>query len=99
MASPKSKQRQVADDVIAAFNAWDIERIMAYRSDDCTQQVLPKSLGRFEALIFFLQGFSIWLDGLHSIFVEDFPVPVCDDAGFLVDGVWNIGGNEQWNTK
>lgn len=48
MTSPAiSRQRETANEVIAAFNAWDIDRIIGFRSEDCTYEVLPKSLGSF----------------------------------------------------
>jgi hypothetical protein len=39
-------QKATAKSVIDAYNAWDLERIMAFRSPTCTSQVLPQSLGR-----------------------------------------------------
>lgn len=70
MAATKSKQRETADEVIAAFNAWDIERIMGVRAENCVQQVLPRSLGReemdnatyrpyFSAIMPLLKGFTV----------------------------------------
>lgn len=41
-----SKRREIAIEVIEAYRAWDIERIMAYRTDDCTHLILPRSLKR-----------------------------------------------------
>ncbi|KAI1313116.1 hypothetical protein F5Y03DRAFT_155893 [Xylaria venustula] len=41
-----SRRRQTALEVIDAFNKWSIEAIMGIRTEDCTHQVLPKSLGR-----------------------------------------------------
>ncbi|KAI1262154.1 hypothetical protein F5Y18DRAFT_161562 [Xylariaceae sp. FL1019] len=43
-----SKRRQTALAVIDAYNEWSIDAIMALRSDDCVQCILPKSLGRPE---------------------------------------------------
>ncbi|ROW15308.1 hypothetical protein VPNG_03042 [Cytospora leucostoma] len=42
--SNKPTRREIAIEVIEAYRSWDIERIMAYRTDDCTQEVIPKSL-------------------------------------------------------
>ncbi|CAG5178911.1 uncharacterized protein ALTATR162_LOCUS8937 [Alternaria atra] len=39
-------QKIVAKEVIDAYNAWDIERILGYRTPDCKQQVLPTTLNR-----------------------------------------------------
>ncbi|KAF2022621.1 hypothetical protein EK21DRAFT_82880 [Setomelanomma holmii] len=39
-------QRTTAQTVIDAYNAWDIDQIMAYRTPDCQHQVLPSSMGR-----------------------------------------------------
>ncbi|KAI4629910.1 uncharacterized protein J4E87_003097 [Alternaria ethzedia] len=39
-------QKVVAKEVIAAYNAWDIERILGYRTPDCKQNILPASLNR-----------------------------------------------------
>ncbi|EMD86779.1 hypothetical protein COCC4DRAFT_42212 [Bipolaris maydis ATCC 48331] len=39
-------QQDTARAVIAAYNAWDIDDIMAYRSPDCKHRVLPTSMHR-----------------------------------------------------
>ncbi|RYN88811.1 hypothetical protein AA0120_g6873 [Alternaria tenuissima] len=39
-------QKVVAKEVIDAYNVWDIERILAYRTPDCKQQILPATLNR-----------------------------------------------------
>lgn len=36
-----SKRRETALEVIEGFHSWNIERIMAYRTEDCTQLVVP----------------------------------------------------------
>ncbi|KAI1854279.1 hypothetical protein JX265_000687 [Neoarthrinium moseri] len=41
-----SKRREVALQAIQAYNEWNIDAIMAYRDESCTQEVLPKSLKR-----------------------------------------------------
>ncbi|KUI69040.1 hypothetical protein VM1G_04671 [Cytospora mali] len=38
-----SKRRETAIEVIESYRAWDIERIMAYRTDDCVQLISPSS--------------------------------------------------------
>ncbi|KAI0396162.1 hypothetical protein F5Y17DRAFT_420636 [Xylariaceae sp. FL0594] len=38
--------RQTALAMIDAYNAWDIEAMIALRSEDCVQQIIPKSLNR-----------------------------------------------------
>jgi len=42
-----SKQRETANEVIAAFNAWDIDRIIGFRSEDCVHELLPLSLSMY----------------------------------------------------
>ncbi|KAF2844600.1 hypothetical protein T440DRAFT_523349 [Plenodomus tracheiphilus IPT5] len=39
-------QQDTARAVIEAYNAWDIDDIMAYRSPDCKHRVLPASMNR-----------------------------------------------------
>ncbi|PVH90232.1 hypothetical protein DM02DRAFT_578199 [Periconia macrospinosa] len=39
-------QKETAKAVIDAYNAWNIDSIMAYRTPDCQHQVLPASMGR-----------------------------------------------------
>ncbi|CAN8103239.1 unnamed protein product [Discula destructiva] len=41
-----SKRRETAIEAMDAFAAWDIERILAYRDEDCIHQVVPSSLSR-----------------------------------------------------
>jgi hypothetical protein len=44
--STLATQKATAKSVIDAYNAWDLELIMAFRAPSCQTQVLPKSLGR-----------------------------------------------------
>jgi ketosteroid isomerase-like protein len=37
---------ETAQTVIDAYNAWDINAILAYRTPDCEHQVLPSSMAR-----------------------------------------------------
>ncbi|CAA9966074.1 hypothetical protein CFE70_009470 [Pyrenophora teres f. teres 0-1] len=39
-------QQDTAREVIRAYNVWDIEAILAYRTPDCKHQVLPLSMNR-----------------------------------------------------
>ena len=39
-------QQDTARAVIEAYNAWNIDDIMAYRSPDCMHRVLPASMNR-----------------------------------------------------
>lgn len=39
-------QMETAQTVIDAYNAWDIDAILAYRTPDCQHQVLPSSMAR-----------------------------------------------------
>ncbi|KAJ8124139.1 hypothetical protein ONZ43_g68 [Nemania bipapillata] len=41
-----SRRRQTALAIVDAYNARNVEAIMSYRTKDCTQQLLPKSLDR-----------------------------------------------------
>lgn len=38
-----SQRRQTALAVIDAYNKWDIEAIMAVRTDDCVQEIAPST--------------------------------------------------------
>ncbi|EAT81494.2 hypothetical protein HBI56_205900 [Parastagonospora nodorum] len=44
--SSLAAQKATAKAVIAGFDAWELEKIMAYRHPDCQIQVIPASLGR-----------------------------------------------------
>ena len=37
---------ETAQTVIDAYNAWDVDAILAYRTPDCQHQVLPSSMAR-----------------------------------------------------
>jgi hypothetical protein len=39
-------QQKTVRTVIDAYNAWDINGILAYRTPDCKHQVLPSSMNR-----------------------------------------------------
>ncbi|KAI0515385.1 hypothetical protein F5B22DRAFT_607159 [Xylaria bambusicola] len=41
-----SRRRQTALAVIDTYNKWDLEAMVAIRTEDCVHQVLPQSLGR-----------------------------------------------------
>ncbi|KAI3318184.1 hypothetical protein HD806DRAFT_512762 [Xylariaceae sp. AK1471] len=70
-----SRRRQTALAVIDAYNKWSMDAIMAVRTDDCIQQILPKSLGRpemdntayaayFSAVIPYFEGFTVTINEL-----------------------------------
>jgi ketosteroid isomerase-like protein len=42
----KSELLQTALAAVDGYNKWDIDAILAPRADSCTQEILPKSLGR-----------------------------------------------------
>jgi hypothetical protein len=44
--SDLATQKNTAKTVIGAYNAWDLEKILACRSPDCETKVLPASMGR-----------------------------------------------------
>ncbi|TGJ80334.1 hypothetical protein E0Z10_g8430 [Xylaria hypoxylon] len=41
-----SQLRQTALAVVDAYNKWTVEGIMALRTEDCVNQIIPRSLGR-----------------------------------------------------
>ncbi|KAK5627305.1 hypothetical protein RRF57_003020 [Xylaria bambusicola] len=42
----QSRRRQTALAVIDTYNKWDLEAMLAIRTEDCVHQVIPQSLGR-----------------------------------------------------
>jgi hypothetical protein len=44
--STLATQKATTQTVLDAYNAWDMEKILAFRAPDCKQQVLPASMGR-----------------------------------------------------
>lgn len=42
---PPTRQRQMADKLVAAFNSMDVPTIMSLRSPTCMRHLLPKSMG------------------------------------------------------
>jgi hypothetical protein len=44
--STLAAQKQTTQAVLDAYNAWDLEKILAFRAPNCQQQVLPASMGR-----------------------------------------------------
>jgi hypothetical protein len=44
--STLAAQKETTQAVLDAYNAWDLEKIIAFRAPDCTQQILPASMGR-----------------------------------------------------
>jgi len=44
--STLATQKATAQTVLDAYNAWDMDKILAFRTPDCQQQVLPASMGR-----------------------------------------------------
>jgi hypothetical protein len=44
--STLAAQKATTKTVLDAYNAWDLEAILAFRTSDCQQQVLPASMGR-----------------------------------------------------
>ena len=39
-------QKKTSQALIDAYNAWNIDQILAMRTSDCMQYILPASLGR-----------------------------------------------------
>ncbi|GAP87590.2 putative SLAM family member 5 [Rosellinia necatrix] len=73
--STKSQLVQTALALIESYNKWDIEAIMAIRTPDCIQQILPKTLGRpemdnatyklwFGAMIPYFRNFNVTVDDI-----------------------------------
>jgi hypothetical protein len=46
MMSTLANQKATTQTVLDVYNAWDMEKILAFRAPDCKQQVLPASMGR-----------------------------------------------------
>lgn len=46
-SSEPSQRRKTALAVIAAYEAWDIDRLMSYRSETCIHKVLPSDFTHF----------------------------------------------------
>jgi hypothetical protein len=44
--SSLSAQKQTAYTFIDAYNAWDAEAILSYRTPNCQHRILPLSMGR-----------------------------------------------------
>ncbi|KAH7087114.1 hypothetical protein FB567DRAFT_602682 [Paraphoma chrysanthemicola] len=44
--STLAAQKATTQAVLDAYNAWDLDAILAFRAPDCQQQVLPASMGR-----------------------------------------------------
>lgn len=44
--STLATQKATTQTVLDAYNAWDMEKILAFRAPDCKQQVIPASMGR-----------------------------------------------------
>ncbi|KAF1916292.1 hypothetical protein BDU57DRAFT_574111 [Ampelomyces quisqualis] len=44
--STLAAQKDTTQAVLDAYNAWDLEKILAFRAPNCQQQVLPASMGR-----------------------------------------------------
>ncbi|KAI0115496.1 hypothetical protein GGR51DRAFT_555928 [Nemania sp. FL0031] len=43
-----SRRRQTALAIVEAYNSHNMDKIMGFRTGDCVQQIMPKSLGRPE---------------------------------------------------
>lgn len=41
MCDEDSPMRKLAFEVIEAYRSWDIEKIMAYRTDNCIHEIAP----------------------------------------------------------
>ncbi|KAJ8126900.1 hypothetical protein O1611_g6740 [Lasiodiplodia mahajangana] len=73
MSSETSRRRQTALALVEAYNSHDMDKIMGLRTEDCVQQILPRSLGRSQMdnasyaawlgpLLPHLRGFTVTID-------------------------------------
>ncbi|KAI1145400.1 hypothetical protein F4825DRAFT_443968 [Nemania diffusa] len=73
--TPPSRRSQTARAIVAAYNTNNLETIMSFRTEDCIQEILPKSLGRPEMdntayaswigpMLPQLRGFTVTIDDL-----------------------------------
>ncbi|MCJ1307163.1 hypothetical protein MMC25_000809 [Agyrium rufum] len=68
-----------AQTVFDAYNSWSFDAIVAFRTDDCVQQILPASLGRppvnnteFEATLKpIMPAFRDWTLTMHDMVVDE----------------------------
>lgn len=44
MADETSPRRKLALEVIESYRSWDLDRIMAYRADNCIHEIAPSTL-------------------------------------------------------
>lgn len=70
-----SKRYNLCVEVIDAFKAWDMDRIMAYRADNCIQEIAPSKL-LFSSLS--LPSHSIKL----TVSTESLGQPARDNAAY-----------------
>jgi ketosteroid isomerase-like protein len=88
--------------VIAGYNAWNIDAIMAPRSENCTHRVYPDRLGRptlnrtayityFSSLLPFFDNFTVTVTGTY---VDEERNQVAVQAFSKADSVLGPYGNE-----
>jgi hypothetical protein len=69
-------QQDTARAVIEAYNAWDIDDIMAYRSPDCKHRVLPASMNRAAKSNAEYRAYLSTIMHLYSNFTVSAPRPL-----------------------
>lgn len=68
-------QQDTARAVIEAYNAWDIDQIMAYRTPDCKHRVLPASMNRTAESNTEYRSYLSRIMPLYSNFTVSAPCP------------------------
>jgi hypothetical protein len=97
-----SKLLKTAMTVIAGYNAWDMDAIMAPRSENCTHRVYPDRLGRpllnrteyityFSSLLPFFDNFTVTVT---DTYVDEKRNQVAVQAFSRADSVLGPYGNE-----
>ena len=69
-------QQKTARAVIEAYNAWNIDDIMAYRSPDCKHRVLPASMNRAAKSNAEYRAYLSTIMHLYSNFTVSTPRPL-----------------------
>ena len=98
----QSKLLTTALSVIAGYNAWNMDAIMAPRSENCTHRVYPDRLGRptlnrtayityFSSLLPFFDNFTVTVTGQY---VDEERNQVALQAFSKADSVLGPYGNE-----
>jgi hypothetical protein len=82
-----STQKSTTASVIAAYNAWNIDAILAFRAPDCIQQILPHSLNRApQTNAEYRERFSVLMPLFENFTVRAyFPYPLSIDTTAMTE--------------